>query len=285
MIRPPKKCYSQECGRSEASTTTVAFCYTRRKVMARSRNAKPSIPPNISPSKAIGLLHVALDKIPELEKLHPDAPEKETWVRTTTEILHAAFGKPNGDAHQNASDFEHATGGAMYTGMPNHEWARWRARQMESRKAVLESAIQQLEILTPSAAVAHSDSYSFHPEIERVSAHLYRDGHYREAALNAYIRVIEEVKARSGLALDGDSLMNRSFGCNKQVPVIQVNALSSDAEIDEQRGFMNLFKGIVGLRNLKAHSTALLNDAHRAHDYLALASLLMRVLEISKINP
>ena len=67
---------------------------------------------------------------------------------------------------------------------------------------------------------------------------------------------------------------------------LQVNARSSDAERDEQKGFMNLFKGVVGLRNLKAHSTeALLNDPNRAHDYLALASLLMRVLEISKINP
>jgi hypothetical protein len=47
---------------------------------------------------------------------------------------------------------------------------------------------------------------------------------------------------------------------------------------------MNLFKGIVGLRNLKAHSIALIDDPHRAHDYLALASLLMRILEISKVN-
>jgi uncharacterized protein (TIGR02391 family) len=247
---------------------------------------KPDIPPNISPARAIDLLHAALDKIPDAEKLHPDAPERETWVRTTTEILHAAFGKPNGEAHQNASDFENATGGGLFRGMSANEWARWRARQMQIRKAVLESAIQQLEMLMPPAAVAHGDSYRFHPAIARVSGQLYRDGHYREAALNAYIRVIEEVKARSRLTVDGDSLMNRAFACDKQLPVIQVNALSSDAEIDEQRGFMFLFKGVVGLRNLKAHSTeALLNDPNRAHDYLALASLLMRVLEISQVNP
>jgi hypothetical protein len=31
-----------------------------------------------------------------------------------------------------------------------------------------------------------------------VSGHLFRDGHYKQAALEAYIRVIEEVKSRLG---------------------------------------------------------------------------------------
>ena len=48
--------------------------------------------------------------------------------------------------------------------------------------------------------------------------------------------------------------MNRAFGCDKQTPVIQFNSLQSDAERDEQRGIIFLFKGIVGLRNSKAHS-------------------------------
>ena len=114
---------------------------------------------------------------------------------------------------------------------------------------------------------------------------MYRDGHFREAALNAYIRVIEEVRKRSGLDLDGDSLMNGAFGCDNQTPVIQINALLEKHDKDEQRGFMNLFKGIVGLRNLKAHTTsALLDDPNRAHEYLAMASLLMRILDRSKVN-
>ena len=48
---------------------------------------------------------------------------------------------------------------------------------------------------------------------------------------------------------------------------------------------MFLFKGIVGLRNSKAHSNALFNDPSRVHEYLALASLLMRLLEIATVNP
>ncbi len=126
--------------------------------------------------------------------------------------------------------------------------------------------------------------YGFHPEIERVSGQLFRDGHYKQAALEAYIRVIDEVKKRSGLNDDGDSLMNRAFGCERQVPIIQFNSLQTEAERDEQKGIMFLFKGIVGLRNSKAHSNTLFNDPRRAHEYLALASLLMRLLEIATVN-
>ena len=127
--------------------------------------------------------------------------------------------------------------------------------------------------------------YLLHSEIERVSGELNSDGHFKQAALEAYIRVIEEVKTKCGLSLDGDPLMNQAFGCDKQTPVIQFNSLQTDAERDEQKGIMFLFKGIVGLRNSKAHSNTLFNDPSRAHEYLALASLLLRLLEIATVNP
>jgi len=79
--------------------------------------------------------------------------------------------------------------------------------------------------------------------------------------------------------------MNKTFACDKQTPAIKFNDLLTEADRDEQRGFLFLFKGIVGLRNSKAHSNALFNDPLRRHDYLALASALMRVLEIATVNP
>ena len=150
--------------------------------------------------------------------------------------------------------------------------------------------VQPTRAASKTARVAPGDRvrpavYRLHQEIERVSGQLFRDGHHKQAALEAYIRVIEEVKRRSGIADDGDSLMNHTFGCDKQTPVIQFNSLQSDAERDEQKGIMFLFKGIVGLRNSKAHSNTLFNDPSRAHEYLALASLLLRLLEIATVNP
>jgi hypothetical protein len=42
---------------------------------------------------------------------------------------------------------------------------------------------------------------------------------------------------------------------------------------------MFLFKGIVGIRNRKAHENIILDDPYRAIEYLTLASLLMRLLD------
>jgi uncharacterized protein (TIGR02391 family) len=122
--------------------------------------------------------------------------------------------------------------------------------------------------------------YAFHPAVIVACREPYEAGQLKHAVLEAFIRVIGEVKHKSGLtSLDGDSLMNRAFGSEKQAPTIRFNALSTDAERDEQRGFMYMFKGIVGIRNNYAHTNTKLDDPERAHEYLTLASLLMRLLD------
>jgi len=127
-----------------------------------------------------------------------------------------------------------------------------------------------------------SGEYTFHPEVERVSGALYRNGHHKQAAFEAYIRVIDEVKTRTALPLDGDPLMNQAFGCDHRQPVLQFNALQTQAEKDEQKGFLFLYKGIVGLRNTKAHSNQTFDSPERCFEYLALASLLLRILDTTR---
>ena len=136
-----------------------------------------------------------------------------------------------------------------------------------------------------AVAVVYDEQYAFHAEIERVGGALFRDGHYKQAAQEAYIRVIAAVKERSRLSLDGDRLINRAFGAENQIPIIQFNTLATDEERDEQKGFLYLFKGIVALRNSKAHTNRLFEDPARAHEYLALASVLLRVLETARMDP
>jgi uncharacterized protein (TIGR02391 family) len=251
--------------------------------MARKASVTESVPPTLSPQRAIELLHRQLDQFDRINALHSDDPEVRKWESTTEGILRGAFGQPHGERHELTAAFARFYG-SLIVGMPDYEYERTLYEGMLQKKAVLESCVEQLEILAPPAAQVAPDQYRFHPEIERVSGQLLRDGHYRSAALDAYIRVIQEVRARSGLNLDGDILMNHAFGCDNRTPIIQFNALQTDAERDEQKGFMFLFKGIVGLRNSKAHSNQLFNDPCRAHDYLALASVLMRVLEIATVN-
>jgi len=240
----------------------------------------------MSPEQAIPLIRRQIERLAEVIKLPFNHAGVDAWESTTENILNAVYGLPDGELHRNTHELKIADSGEpMYINMSDAAIQRHFILRQLKRKALLEAYLEQLQDLAPPAAATASDQYRFHSEIERVGGLMYRDGHYKAAALEAYIRVIEEVKRRSGIADDGDSLMNRAFGCDKQTPVIQFNTLQTDAERDEQRGLMFLFKGIVGLRNSKAHSNTLFNDPHRAHEYLALASLLLRLLEIAKVNP
>jgi len=126
----------------------------------------------------------------------------------------------------------------------------------------------------------------WHPEIEKVSRDLFHDGHYREAVLNSYIRVIEAVKQKSGIQDDGDSLMGHAFGCDlTRLPKVRFNPCQTQADIDEQKGIMFLFKGVVGMRNFKAHTVKLFDDEQRAREYLSLSSLLIRLLDLATVTP
>jgi len=252
----------------------------------RSVPHKESIPPTMSPQQAIPLLRRQIERLDQVMKLNFNDPGVDAWESTTINILNAVYGQPNGELHANTYELKIADSGEpLYINMSDAALQRNFVLRHRKREALLRSYIEQLQDLAPPSAATAPDQYRLHSEIERVSGELLRDGHYKQASLEAYIRVIYEVKRKSGIADDGDSLMNRAFGCDKQTPVILFNSLQSDAERDEQKGIMFLFKGIVGLRNSKAHSNTLFNDPSRAHEYLALASLLLRLLEIPTVNP
>ena len=248
--------------------------------MARRPAVSADVPPSLTAHHSIELLRQRLTEFDRINALPRGDPELKKWMNTAEGILDAAFGKPSGASHKLTRNFKFISG-PIYSGRSDTFYEQEHHKDMLQRKAVLESCIEQLEMLAPPAAQVAVGRYQFHVEIERVSGDLFRGGHYSSAALQAYIQVINEVKRRSGLNLDGDDLMNQAFGCDKRTPVLKFNSLSTDAEKDEQKGFFYLFKGIVSLRNSKAHSNRLFNDPSRGHEYLALASLLMRVLELA----
>jgi len=107
---------------------------------------------------------------------------------------------------------------------------------------------------------------------------LFLHGNFRQAVLEAFIHVIANVKERTELEhKSADDLMNRAFSPKDGPPPVRFNALSTSEERDERIGIWFLFEGVVGMRNYKAHLITQLDDPQRAHEYLALASLLMRL--------
>lgn len=118
-----------------------------------------------------------------------------------------------------------------------------------------------------------------HPKIREVSERLFVDGHYSQAIFEAFKRVNNAVKEKSGMTeRDGQSLMSSVFSGNP--PRLALNSLQTTSDRDEQEGFKFLFMGaITGIRNPKAHNHVVQRDPYRTLHYLAFASLLMSRLD------
>lgn len=129
--------------------------------------------------------------------------------------------------------------------------------------------------------------YNLHPRVKEVAFQQFENNDFKGAIQNALVEVIDQVKIKTGRLkdsngkdLDGDRLMNRVFGCDsQQVPKIKFNSLKTNLDKAEQRGLMNLYKGIVGVRDKKAHLNFIQSDPLKTIEYLSLASLLMRLLD------
>ena len=256
--------------------------------MAARKAHQETIPPTLSSDQGIRYL---LRQIRRLEQhvisLPHNHPEVEGWVSTTKEILNQIFGQPNGALHIKTSDFLYARRGQQSHPLQYGEYEDTQCRYVltqEKRKALLRAYIEQLHEFAPPGVATGPDFYMFHSEIELVSSHLYRAGHFVQAVQEASIRVMDEVKRASGIRNDGESLMNKAFGGGLQMPVMQLNRLATETEREEQCAALQLFKAMAGLCNSIADRNGLFEDAVSAYEYLAFASLMMRMLKTAHSN-
>ncbi|MCL5004308.1 MAG: TIGR02391 family protein [Patescibacteria group bacterium] len=128
--------------------------------------------------------------------------------------------------------------------------------------------------------------YDFHPRIKEVAFQQFENNDFKGAIQNALVEVIDQVKVKTGhpknpngKELDGDDLMNDVFGCDNKRPKVKFNPLKTSLDKAEQRGLMYLYKGIVGVRDRKAHLNFIQHDPLKTIEYLSFASLLMRLLD------
>jgi len=125
------------------------------------------------------------------------------------------------------------------------------------------------------------DGLNLHPRISAVATDLYRDGHYRNAVLDASVALVNYVKEKSRQHdLDGASLMRTVFSVNNTI--LAFNALADQSDRDEQQGLMHLFEGaVLAFRNPRAHDLDA-DSPEDAMEYLAFLSLLAKRLDQAK---
>lgn len=116
-----------------------------------------------------------------------------------------------------------------------------------------------------------------HPAIAKAASELFLDGHYSNAVEDAVKALNNVVRLNSGVNNDGVALMQQVFSPNKSV--LKFNLLNDESDRNEQKGFMNLFKGAVaGLRNPRAHKI-IQDDPERAREFIRFISLLSKLAD------
>lgn len=127
------------------------------------------------------------------------------------------------------------------------------------------------------------DERNIHPDISAVCIKLFDDGHYSQATFEAFKYLDNFIKELSGLNDSGYKLMMAAFA--EFSPRIQLTALQTQSEIDEQLGYKFIFAGAMSaIRNPRGHDINI-DPIHRCLDHLSFASVLLRRLEDRVLQP
>lgn len=125
-----------------------------------------------------------------------------------------------------------------------------------------------------------------HPNIQRVSEKLYRDGSYAEAACNAFIEINSRLKELYRTAYpdsenvpDGQALMNKVFADND--PVFEAGNRTTQTGKDIHLGTRFLFAGaMAALRNPKSHENIELEKDDSMRRMIFASMLMFKIDEI-----
>jgi len=106
---------------------------------------------------------------------------------------------------------------------------------------------------------------------------------YFHAVLEACKSIASLLKKKTGLTTDGSQLIDDAFGGNN--PKIKINNFINETEKSEQKGLLNLAKGLFGtFRNPTAHAPKIewKMTEQDALDIFSLASYIYRRIELTK---
>lgn len=142
---------------------------------------------------------------------------------------------------------------------------------------------------THSQAIARASNLREHLLLRKVHADVLRYcreellvDNYFHTVFEATKSVADKIRNLSGLKSDGSELVDEAFSFKSAIPYLALSSLQTESEQSEQRGFMNLLKGLFGtFRNTTAHAPKITwrIEEQDALDILSLVSLVHRRLD------
>jgi uncharacterized protein (TIGR02391 family) len=170
---------------------------------------------------------------------------------------------------------------------PIHEVKSAIERNIKEALAILRTLAGQFEENLEDAGIIGSEKplkayegLQLHQAIDKASSRLFKNGHYANAIEDGVKALNNIVRLHSGIEMDGIKLMEKVFSTKN--PVLKINDLQDESDINEQKGFMQLFSGAVtGLRNPRAHKI-IKDDPEMALEFIAFISLLAKFVDKSE---
>jgi len=129
------------------------------------------------------------------------------------------------------------------------------------------------------------DLWSYiHPLIQKSSKKLFEDGHFANAAEDAFIEINDRTKKLFSIVKpndpvpDGEAAMTTVFSANS--PLVEFCDRRTTTGQNKQKGFMQMLAGAMSaLRNPKAHSNTERLSAEEAYRRLTTASMFMYAID------
>jgi uncharacterized protein (TIGR02391 family) len=121
-----------------------------------------------------------------------------------------------------------------------------------------------------------------HPDVLRYCREELLVDNYFHAVFEVTKSVADKIRTLSGLTSDGSDLVDEAFAFKSGTPYLALSSLHTESEKSEQKGFMNLLKGLFGtFRNTTAHAPKITwkIEEQDALDILSLVSLVHRRLD------
>jgi uncharacterized protein (TIGR02391 family) len=108
----------------------------------------------------------------------------------------------------------------------------------------------------------------------------YASGNYSSAIKTAILYLTEEIRKRTDLDIDGDSLITKAFSENN--PLIKLNKLETETDRSEQAGYMQMLQGLYkAIRNPRNHN--LKEDSKEScDDILIMINYFLKLIQKAK---
>lgn len=158
-----------------------------------------------------------------------------------------------------------------FEGLEYGEDGRFRTRRIANTLTEAERRLQTLK--------SKFQGRTLHPEVLKYCRTELLQDNYFHAVFEASKGLAQRIRDLSGVDLDGATLIDKVFSIES--PILVFNALQTETEKSEHKGFAALSKGcFAAIRNPLAHGPKLMwNGEEDAADHLSLISLLNRKLD------